>query len=130
MEKKKLIATLQRSYYGKAHVRTENGNIILTSYNTDVAMIDKNGNFHRLWSGWSRTTSMHVNDFRLQHGFPTLLKKAWLELPCMNAQEVYNVYLSTGFYTHKSNALLTAKECENTIAKVKTTRPVLYAWYD
>lgn len=128
--KTKLIATLQRSYYGKAYVRTEDGKIILTSYDTDVVMIDENNNVVRLWSGYSRTTAKHVNDFLIQHGHTPLNKKQWLDLPCVNAQEVYNVYLSTGFTTHKSNALLTASECENTIAKVKQNRPMLYAWYD
>lgn len=53
----------RKSFYGKAEVITkENGDIELKSYNTIVARI-RNGNFERLWAGYSATTMRHVNAF-------------------------------------------------------------------
>lgn len=53
----------RKSFYGKAEVIAhENGDIELRSYNTIVARI-RNGNFERLWSGYSATTMNHVNAF-------------------------------------------------------------------
>ena len=115
----KLKATLQKSYYGKATVRTENGWTILKSYETDVAAIDPHGNFIRLWSGWSSTTAKHVNDFRIQNGFDKISKARWMGLPCINEQAVYNVYMSNGFFTHKCPALLTEEEAEKETEKEK-----------
>ena len=129
--KKNLVATLQRSYYGKAKTRRENDLIILTSYNTDVAMIDvKTNTFYRLWNGWSATTAKHVNEFRLQNGFTPLNKKAWLDLECVNAETVYNVVFSNGFYVHTCPALLTRFECENEIKRITENRPDLIIWYE
>lgn len=76
-----LQATLQKSYYGKAHVRQDNHGLTLVSYWTEVARIDGNGDFVRLWDGWSRTTSMHVNDFRIQNGLAPIRKREWDEMP-------------------------------------------------
>ena len=125
-----LKATLQKSYYKKANIYTDsNGNTVLRSYNTDVAMIDKNGNFLRLWNGWSVTTAKHVNDFRTQNGLPMLSKKEWLQLPCINNDPVYNVYISNGFFTHKSNILLTEKEVEKECDRIeKNGAGRVYAW--
>lgn len=95
-----LQATLQKDYYGKARVRTENNMLILTSYNTDVIAYDfSTGELMRLWSGYSATTMKHINDFLLQNGWGTMNKKEWLAMPCYNDEPVYNVYISTGFYT-------------------------------
>lgn len=53
----------RKSFYGKANViARENGDIELRSYETIVARI-RNGNFERLWSGYSATTMNHVNAF-------------------------------------------------------------------
>lgn len=53
----------RKSFYGKAQVIThDNGDIELKSYNTIVARI-RNGNFERLWDGYSATTMNHVNSF-------------------------------------------------------------------
>lgn len=128
---RKLTATLQRDYYGKAKVREENGFIILKSYNTDVCRINRNsGEFERLWSGWSATTAKHINDFLGQYGFPRLSKKEWLALPCVNDRPVYAVSMSNGFVTHTGSALLTAEEAEREAERVQEARPRFVVWYD
>lgn len=53
----------RKSFYGKAKVINRgNGIIELLSYNTIVARI-KDGNFERLWGGYSATTMRHINSF-------------------------------------------------------------------
>ena len=53
----------RKSFYGKAKViEQDSGTIELQSYNTIVARI-RNGNFERLWSGYSMTTMNHINSF-------------------------------------------------------------------
>lgn len=53
-----------KSYYGKARViEKDNGETVLQSYNTEVCKIDSNGDFVRLWNGYSVTTMRHVNAF-------------------------------------------------------------------
>lgn len=127
MKKTQLTATRQKSYYGKATVRQEDNKLILTSYNTDVVYIDLiNGNFVKLWSGYSKTTLNHINDFLGTN----LNKQGWLDIPCDNSEEVYNIYISNGFFTHKYQALLTTKECEKEIEKVRNNRVNIFAWYD
>lgn len=129
----RLKATLQKSYYGKATLcRSNDGSVTLFSYQTDVAMIDGNGTFHRLWNGYSRTTAKHVNDFRIMHGLPTLSKKEWDALPVRgrNADPVYNVYVSTGFTTHKCPALLTRAEAEAEAERLQRARPHCIVWYE
>lgn len=67
----------RKSFYGKAIVTEVNGNKILTSYTTDVARIDKEGNFFKLWGGYSVTTMNHVNAFRIMNGLNPMSKKEW-----------------------------------------------------
>ena len=111
MTKTYLTATLQKSYYKKAVVFSDNDFIVLRSYNTDVVAIDKAANkIIRLWNGWSRTTSNHINDFLTQYGFARISKKEWLAMECVNPEPTYNIYISTGFTTHKSNIQLTEAE--------------------
>ena len=52
-----------KSFYGKAHVLERDGEKRLISYNTTVCKLDKNGNFVRLWGGYSATTMRHVYNF-------------------------------------------------------------------
>ena len=132
MRYERLTATLQKSYYGKATLCHSPDGVTLFSYNTPVAWIDTAGVFHRLWSGHSRTTAKHVNDFRLAYGLPTISKKEWEALPALHDDPVYNVYISTGWTTHKCPAQLTASECEETIHKIRRNDPHgrLMVWYD
>ena len=108
----KLTATLQKDYYGKAHILIDDNYIILKSYDTLVLAIHrKTNNLVRLWSGWSSTTAKHINDFLLQNGFNRINKKEWLNMPCYNTDETFN-------------------ECETTISRLYNSRPNCRAWYE
>lgn len=52
-----------KSFYGKAKVIEKDGETLLQSYDTIVCKIDKNGEFVRMWDGYSATTIRHVNSF-------------------------------------------------------------------
>ena len=52
-----------KSFYGKAKVIEKDGETLLQSYDTIVCKIDKNGEFVRMWDGYSATTMRHVNSF-------------------------------------------------------------------
>ena len=53
-----------KSFYNKAIViENESGEKILQSYETEVCKINNNGEFVRLWGGYSTTTMRHVNSF-------------------------------------------------------------------
>lgn len=127
--KTKLQATTQKSYYGKATTRTENGATILTSYATDVCKIE-NGKIFRLWAGWSSTTAKHINDFLTQNGFAKLSKKEWVQMPCENPKEVYQIHQSNGFFDHKGTALLTDEEARNFADKLQSQRKNFCVWYE
>ena len=91
-----LKATTQKSYYGKAVVIEEADEIMLRSYNTIVCKIDRNGEFKRIWGGYSATTMNHINDFRRAFRLAPLNKKAWVSLPCATISR-YSVEFSNGF---------------------------------
>ena len=67
----------QKSFYGKAKVVIDGGKAYLQSYATFVCYMDENGQFHRLWNGWSATTARHINAFRIAYSLPTISKKEW-----------------------------------------------------
>ena len=90
-----LKATTQASYYGKAKVIETGEAVQLKSYDTIVCEI-VNGEFRRLWGGYSRTTMNHINDFRRLFGLDTINKKEWMSLPC-GSDEQYKVEFSNGF---------------------------------
>lgn len=54
---------------------------MLQSYNTMVCMIDSNGNFKRLWDGYSVTTQKHIVNFCEMYGAPYGGKSWWQSLP-------------------------------------------------
>lgn len=56
--------------------KTENG-YVLTSYYTDVASFE-NGEFKKLWKGYSATTAKHIHAFRLFLGLPGVGKHEWI----------------------------------------------------
>ena len=70
----------RKSFYGKANVRVENGEKTLISYSTAVCRIDGDGNFIRLWDGWSATTARHINSFRMENGLGAISKAEWMKL--------------------------------------------------
>lgn len=67
-----------KSFYGKAKViEKDNGEKVLQSYNTEVCKIGSNGEFVRLWGGYSVTTMRHVNNFLSFFGIPGGGKAWW-----------------------------------------------------
>lgn len=76
----KPVYTPQKSFYGKAFGVAAVNEDTLYSYQTKVCKIC-NGNFVRLWSGYSKTTMIHINEFRMQNRLPSLSKKEWNNLP-------------------------------------------------
>lgn len=68
----------QKSFGGKAVERVENGRIILKSYNTDVAVIDAQGN-PQVYGLYSDTTKRHIIEFLKEHGFKAESGKQILE---------------------------------------------------
>lgn len=64
----------------RAMVKRERYGTVLTSYKTDVCMIDNSGKFVKLWDGYSATTIKHVNMFRKIHGLARINKRKWIEL--------------------------------------------------
>lgn len=86
MEKNRIVkswelkATSQKSFYKKAYVlEDEKGNLYLQSYDTIVCGI-VNGIFKKFWDGYSKTTQVHINNFRKDHNMETLYKKDWESL--------------------------------------------------
>lgn len=72
---------LLKNCNGRATIRkNENGDVILTSYYTDVAII-AGGRFYKTWRGYSATTLKHVNEFRRVYGFSPISKKEWIIMP-------------------------------------------------
>lgn len=68
----------RKSFYGKAKVIERDGEKLLQSYNTIVCKIDKDGNFVKLWDGYSYTTLRHINSF-IQHFGIAGGGKSWWE---------------------------------------------------
>lgn len=70
----------RKSFYGKAIViEHDNGDIELQSYDTVVARI-RNGNFEKLWDGYSSTTMRHINSFINTFGIEGGGKGWWTSL--------------------------------------------------
>ena len=75
----------RKSFYHKAEViEQDNGTIELKSYDTIVARI-RNGNFERLWSGYSVTTMNHINAFLDAFGISGGGKAWWNSLEVVEA---------------------------------------------
>lgn len=60
-------------------IPTETG-AILKSYYTEVCEI-RNGDFLKLWNGYSKTTAKHIDSFRRYYGLNGISKRDWIELP-------------------------------------------------
>lgn len=63
----------------RASIKKVNGGYILTSYYTNVCSFI-NGEFNKLWCGYSNTTLKHINLFRKFVGLDTLNKREWVAL--------------------------------------------------
>lgn len=73
--------TSQKSFNGKAMVELSYGRVILYSYNTQIARINRKGEFEKLWPGYSATTMKHIKAFCALYDVPCGGKSWWLELP-------------------------------------------------
>lgn len=113
------IYTSQKSFYGKAHILTDNNdNEFLKSYDTIVCAYTNNGEFIKFWHGWSVTTSNHVNEFRQQHGDKKLNKKEWENLDTMsiengeilNDEPQYKITMCNGFRSFTSSTTFATYE--------------------
>lgn len=69
----------RKSFYGKARVYYDGNTITLVSYTTPVCRI-VNGNFEKLWDGYSATTMRHINAFIDYFGIVGGGKKWWNSL--------------------------------------------------
>ena len=67
-----------KSFYGKAKIiEKDSGEKILQSYNTEVCKITPEGEFIRLWGGYSSTTMQHINTFIELFNIPGGGKSWW-----------------------------------------------------
>ena len=80
-----------KSFYGKANVIEENEEKFLKSYETIVCKIGKNGNFVRLWHGYSATTMRHINAFITKFGIIGGGKKWWCNLPVVKEKKMKEI---------------------------------------
>lgn len=68
----------RKSFYGKAKVSTnEHGDMILTSYSTDVAVIADG--VAKVKGLYSNTTTRHIKEFLKQNGFKADSSKQIIE---------------------------------------------------
>lgn len=80
----------RKSFYGKAHVlEHENGTLELLSYDTIVCKIAPDGNFYKLWDGYSATTMRHINSFLSFFGFSGYGGKAFWD--SLGSGEIINL---------------------------------------
>jgi len=126
---KNLIATTQKSYYGKAKLIADYVDVpafdgapvgdvySLRSYETLVCMYSR-GQFIKLWNGYSKTTLAHVNDFRRLFDLPALNKAAWLALPCPCSDGArYTVTFSNGFTSWRAGVVFDSIEDAETFGE-------------
>lgn len=72
----------RKSFYNKAVVEENEKEIVLYSYNTKVAIIDKISNNCKVTGTYSNTTLRHIKEFLLQNNFP-----------CGSKQEIEKMYM-------------------------------------
>lgn len=73
-----------KSFYGKAKMQKTLDGISLFSYGTQVCLITNDGEFRRLWLGYSATTMRHINSFLRTNGYEGMSKKEWERIPVQN----------------------------------------------
>lgn len=80
--KLKSVYSSQKDFYGKANVIVEGGQTKLKSYSTIVAV--KEGNKVKVKGWYSKTTSIHINEFLRQNRAKSLTKKEMELEPIIN----------------------------------------------
>ena len=129
MKEKVLKATTQKSYYGKDHYYEYENAVYLRSYGTTVCRII-DGEFQRLWSGFSKTTLNHVNDFRKLYGMEPLNKKGWLSIPCDGERYRVTTTNIVGYTRRFGQIFSSYDEAENFIYKLQERNPYYIGCYD
>ena len=100
-----------KSFYGKAKViEKDNGEKVLQSYNTEVCKIGSNGEFVRLWDGYSVTTMRHVNSFISFFGIPGGGKAWWNSQP---VEETRRYSMAAGMTPNESLKAMYARRAAN-----------------
>ena len=69
----------RKSFYNKCEVVETESAYHLKSYDTIVCSMSKDGEFIRIWNGYSVTTMRHINAFMRFLGHPKLGGKKWWE---------------------------------------------------
>lgn len=62
----------RKSFYGKAKIIEQDGEKILSSYDTFVAKITTDNKVIRLWNGNSNTTATHFKSFLMFYNLPVV----------------------------------------------------------
>ena len=65
----------RKSFYGKARIEETEEYLKLYSYNTLVAMINKNENTAKVFDSYSQTTLRHIKEFLKQNNFTAINRK-------------------------------------------------------
>ena len=78
-DKKENAAFSLEEFGSRAVIIPTKTGAILESYYTEVAEI-RNGEFIKLWDGFSVTTLKHINAFRNRYGMTTISKREWIEI--------------------------------------------------
>lgn len=72
----------RKSFYNKAVVEENEKEIVLYSYKTKVAVIDKTSNHCKITGTYSNTTLRHIKEFLLQNN-----------LSCGSKKEIEKMYM-------------------------------------
>lgn len=110
---------LQKSFGGKAVVRSENGKIILRSYNTDVAYIDAEGKAH-VNGLYSDTTKRHITEFLRQRGFKVESSEQILR-DYGNGEKAVSTHIPTKSITVKDDGWRSHEEFPNSVYETWAT---------
>ena len=68
----------------RAIIIPNNYGSVLKSYYTHVCAIVQ-GNFYKLWNGYSATTMKHINCYRIMHGLSPISKREWVMMDTTSA---------------------------------------------
>lgn len=85
-------------FNGRAVIVPIDNGYLLKSYETEVAAI-VNGEFYKLWAGYSVTTMKHINAFREWYGMHKISKREWIETNSPEWIETPNAYYLTNMET-------------------------------
>lgn len=97
-----------RTFYGKAVVvEEENGGRLLLSYGVPVCRITSDGEFIRIWPGYSATTMRHLQTLQVEIGYNETRAAAIVTYSekLQELQKVDNTPIKTGYISYLSFVL-------------------------